>query len=97
MIEVCEETVSPCWRSRSGDWAHNLRAGTVQRFGKNRNRHKHLSTRSRLGRFLLLFRSGASPAPSRLFLLGRTRASFGHDLACDLHRTPEAHDLATVV
>ena len=46
---------------------------------------------------MLLIRSDASSTPTRVFLLGRTRASFGHDLACDLHRTPAAHDLATVV
>ena len=56
----------------------------------------HLSTPSRSRHFLLLFRSGESQAPTRLLLLGRTCASFGHDLACDLHRKRETHDLATV-
>ena len=50
----------------------------------------HLSSRSRFRHSLLLFRSDASPAPTHLFLLGRTRASFGHGLACDVHRIPES-------
>ena len=35
--------------------------------------------------------------PLICFSFGRTRASFGHRLTCDLHRIPEALDLATVV
>ena len=57
----------------------------------------HLSTPSHSKQFLLLFHSDAPLAPTHLFLHGRTRASFGHGLTCDLHRKTEAHGLATVV
>ena len=45
---------------------------------------------------LLLFHSGESLTPSRRLLLA-SAPSFGHGLACGLHRGPAAHDLATVV